>query len=48
MRAVVNEENPGITFGEVGKMLGAKWSEDDEKTKKARVLSRRGAALPPR
>ena len=35
MRKVVQEENPGVTFGEVGKLLGAKWQEADEKTKKA-------------
>ena len=34
MRKVVQEENPGVSFGEVGKLLGAKWQEADEKTKK--------------
>ena len=33
---MVSSENPGISFGEVGKALGAKWAEADEKTKKAR------------
>jgi hypothetical protein len=46
MRAVVNAENPGITFGEVGKMLGQKWAEADEKTKQARAGRRRGGARP--
>ncbi|KAJ2896092.1 Non-histone chromosomal protein 6 [Zalerion maritima] len=32
-RDLVREENPGITFGEVGRMLGQKWKEltDSEK-----------------
>ncbi|KAJ5648204.1 nonhistone chromosomal protein 6A [Penicillium lividum] len=33
-RDLVREENPGITFGQVGKMLGDKWkalTEDDRK-----------------
>ncbi|GES58528.1 non-histone chromosomal protein 6 [Aspergillus terreus] len=33
-RDKVREENPGITFGQVGKMLGEKWkalSEDDRR-----------------
>jgi hypothetical protein len=37
MRSVVSAENPGISFGEVGKQLGARWAEVDEKTKKARA-----------
>jgi hypothetical protein len=39
MRPVVKEENPGISFGEIGKVLGSKWSEADEPTKKARQPS---------
>jgi hypothetical protein len=42
-REVVKEENPGITFGEIGKKLGAKWAEVDEKTKKARAAAWRRA-----
>ncbi|CAO3672075.1 unnamed protein product [Rhizopus stolonifer] len=32
-RAVVKEENPKATFGEIGKLLGEKWKNltDDEK-----------------
>ncbi|KAI9261758.1 high mobility group box domain-containing protein [Sporodiniella umbellata] len=32
-RAVVKEENPNATFGEIGKLLGEKWKNltDDEK-----------------
>ncbi|GAA5891480.1 hypothetical protein JCM8208_007297 [Rhodotorula glutinis] len=32
-RSEVKEENPDVTFGEIGKLLGAKWKEatDDEK-----------------
>jgi hypothetical protein len=44
MREVVKEENPGVTFGEVGKLLGAKWQEADEKTKKVRAQLPAGAA----
>ena len=40
---MVSAENPGISFGEVGKQLGARWAEADEKTKKARG----GRARPP-
>ena len=40
---MVKEENPGITFGEIGKKLGAKWAEVDEKTKKARAAAWRRA-----
>ena len=36
MRPIVTAENPGISFGEVGKQLGAKWAEADDKTKKVR------------
>ncbi|GAA5960914.1 hypothetical protein JCM3765_007535 [Sporobolomyces pararoseus] len=28
-RAEVKEENPDVTFGEIGKLLGAKWKEAD-------------------
>jgi hypothetical protein len=38
MRKVVMEENPSAGFGEVGKILGAKWKECDEKTKKVRPV----------
>ncbi|WPK24263.1 hypothetical protein PUMCH_001530 [Australozyma saopauloensis] len=33
-RDVVRAENPGISFGQVGKLLGEKWKalEGDEKT----------------
>jgi hypothetical protein len=41
MRPVVSTENPGISFGEVGKQLGARWAEADEKTKKARARAAR-------
>lgn len=33
-RAVVKEENPDATFGELGKLLGQKWKELDEAAKK--------------
>ncbi|KAF2097620.1 Non-histone chromosomal protein 6 [Rhizodiscina lignyota] len=32
-REKVREDNPGIKFGEVGKMLGEKWKELTEKEK---------------
>ena len=44
MRSVVSAENPGISFGEVGKQLGARWAEVDEKTKKARAYAGRVGA----
>ena len=31
---MVKDENPEASFGEIGKILGAKWGEADEKTKK--------------
>jgi len=33
-REVVKAENPDITFGEIGKILGAKWKDLSEKEKK--------------
>jgi hypothetical protein len=39
MRPVVKEENPSISFGEIGKTLGAKWADADEKTKKVRAAA---------
>jgi len=33
-RDKVREENPGIKFGEVGKLLGEKWKELTDKEKK--------------
>jgi len=33
-RDKVREENPGIKFGEVGKMLGERWKELTDKEKK--------------
>jgi len=33
-RDKVREENPGIKFGEVGKILGEKWKELTDKDKK--------------
>lgn len=30
---MVKDENPEAGFGEIGKLLGAKWAEADEKTK---------------
>lgn len=29
-REIVRDENPGITFGQVGKLLGQRWKELDE------------------
>ncbi|TNY24060.1 high mobility group box domain-containing protein [Rhodotorula diobovata] len=34
MRSVVKEENPDVTFGEIGKLLGVKWKEATENDKK--------------
>ncbi|GAA6014578.1 hypothetical protein JCM10207_001651 [Rhodosporidiobolus poonsookiae] len=33
-RAQVKEENPDVGFGEIGKLLGAKWKELDEEDRK--------------
>merc|ERR1711972_1138570 len=33
-RSVVKEEQPDISFGEVGKVLGKMWADADEATKK--------------
>ncbi|KAL4992133.1 high mobility group box domain-containing protein [Aspergillus falconensis] len=33
-REKVREENPGITFGQVGKMLGEKWKSLSDKERK--------------
>ncbi|KAL4916281.1 high mobility group box domain-containing protein [Aspergillus aurantiobrunneus] len=33
-REKVREENPGITFGQVGKMLGEKWKSLSDKDRK--------------
>ncbi|BGP03262.1 Non-histone chromosomal protein 6B [Rhodotorula toruloides] len=33
-RSVVKEENPDVTFGEIGKILGAKWKELPEDERK--------------
>lgn len=33
-RAEVKEEKPDVTFGEIGKILGAKWKEADEAERK--------------
>lgn len=34
-RERIKEENPDATFGEVGKLLGAKWKEMSDAEKKA-------------
>ncbi|GAA5862053.1 hypothetical protein JCM3774_006153 [Rhodotorula dairenensis] len=33
-RAEVKEEKPDVSFGEIGKILGAKWKEADENERK--------------
>ena len=33
-RERIKEENPGVTFGEVGKLLGAKWKSMSAAEKK--------------
>jgi hypothetical protein len=33
-QATVKEENPNATFGEMGKLLGARWKEMDDNAKK--------------
>lgn len=38
VRPQVKKENPEATFGELGKLLGAKWNELDEDEKKV-ILS---------
>jgi len=38
-RERIKTENPDAGFGEVGKLLGAKWKELDEDEKKVRFLS---------
>jgi hypothetical protein len=35
-RERIKEENPNATFGEVGKLLGAKWKEMSDAEKKVR------------
>ena len=37
-RERIKEENPDASFGEVGKLLGAKWKEMSDAEKKVRVL----------
>lgn len=34
-RERIKSENPDVTFGEVGKLLGAKWKEMNDTEKKA-------------
>ncbi|KAK9893524.1 hypothetical protein P389DRAFT_198779 [Cystobasidium minutum MCA 4210] len=36
-RQTVKEENPDATFGEMGKLLGARWKEMDDNAKKPYV-----------
>lgn len=38
-RASVKEDNPDVKFGEIGKILGARWKELDEEDKKVRFAS---------
>lgn len=38
MRNSVKDQNPDATFGELGKILGAKWKEMDDDEKKVRSL----------
>ena len=37
-RERIKTENPDAGFGEVGKLLGAKWKELDEEEKKVNLL----------
>ena len=37
-RERIKSENPDVSFGEVGKLLGAKWKELTEKEKKVDLL----------
>jgi len=36
-RERIKEENPDASFGEVGKLLGAKWKEMSDAEKKVRI-----------
>jgi hypothetical protein len=38
-RERIKEENPDASFGEVGKLLGAKWKEMSDAEKKVRISS---------
>ena len=45
-RERIKEENPNASFGEVGKLLGAKWKEMSDAEKKVRDLSSLGSGSP--
>jgi len=39
LKQTVKEENPNATFGEMGKLLGARWKEMDDNAKKVSLKS---------
>jgi hypothetical protein len=45
-RERIKSENPDVSFGEVGKLLGAKWKEMGDTEKKVGLLSSHPSSLP--